>query len=153
MPRSTRSISQRTSRTFHTSADTPSQAVADTTSSIPNTSIPHIIADTSLKPGVKGKALAPVDPESDEEVPVTAAEVQDALSRPPPVNSDYLPLPWKGRLGYVSYPSIIRHIEQQTRDLMAICRLACVPISGMLLHQSLAPERVASPQYSRTDIP
>ena len=23
-------------------------------------------------------------------------------SRPPPVNSDYLPLPWKGRLGYVS---------------------------------------------------
>lgn len=29
------------------------------------------------------------------------AEVKEALSRPPPVNSDYLPLPWKGRLGYV----------------------------------------------------
>jgi UV DNA damage endonuclease len=28
-------------------------------------------------------------------------EVKEALSRPPPVNSDYLPLPWKGRLGYV----------------------------------------------------
>jgi UV DNA damage endonuclease len=25
-------------------------------------------------------------------------------ARPPPVNSDYLPLPWKGRLGYVNDP-------------------------------------------------
>lgn len=30
--------------------------------------------------------------------------VKEALSRPPPVNSDYLPLPWKGRLGYVRTP-------------------------------------------------
>ncbi|KAH0172542.1 hypothetical protein KCU86_g16805, partial [Aureobasidium melanogenum] len=34
--------------------------------------------------------------EADEE------ELSAALARPPPVNSDYLPLPWKGRLGYVS---------------------------------------------------
>lgn len=38
---------------------------------------------------------AEIDEEADEE------EVQDALSRVPPVDSDYLPLPWKGRLGYV----------------------------------------------------
>ena len=38
------------------------------------------------------------DEEADEE------EIQAALSRPPPVHSDYLPLPWKGRLGYVSTP-------------------------------------------------
>jgi UV DNA damage endonuclease len=44
----------------------------------------------------------PLDPESDEDVPVEAEELQDALSRPPPVNSSYLPLPWRGRLGYVS---------------------------------------------------
>ena len=48
--------------------------------------------------------VAPIDPESDEDVPVEAEELQEALSRPPPVNSDYLPLPWKGRLGYVSMP-------------------------------------------------
>ncbi|RHZ58242.1 uncharacterized protein CDV56_106554 [Aspergillus thermomutatus] len=42
----------------------------------------------------------PLDPESDEDIPVEAEELQDALSRPPPVNSSYLPLPWKGRLGY-----------------------------------------------------
>lgn len=45
---------------------------------------------------------ASVDPESDDDVPVEAEELQDALARPPPVNSSYLPLPWKGRLGYVS---------------------------------------------------
>ncbi|KAI0890865.1 UV-endonuclease UvdE [Annulohypoxylon nitens] len=32
-------------------------------------------------------------------------------SRPPPVNSDYLPLPWKGRIGYVSLPSL-NHYDQ-----------------------------------------
>lgn len=42
-----------------------------------------------------------MDPESDEDVPVDPEEFKEALSRPPPVNSSYLPLPWKGRLGYV----------------------------------------------------
>jgi UV DNA damage endonuclease len=32
--------------------------------------------------------------------------VERGAARPPPVNSDYLPLPWKGRLGYVSFGSI-----------------------------------------------
>ena len=43
-----------------------------------------------------------LDPESDDNVPVEAEELQEALSRPPAVNSSYLPLPWTGRLGYVS---------------------------------------------------
>lgn len=37
-----------------------------------------------------------LDAENEDEV-----EVKEAMSRPPPVNSEYLPLPWKGRLGYV----------------------------------------------------
>lgn len=48
---------------------------------------------------------ATLNPESDEDVPVKEEELKDAFSRPPPVNSDYLPLPWKGRLGYVSASS------------------------------------------------
>jgi UV DNA damage endonuclease len=43
------------------------------------------------------------DPDGDD---AALAEDVDTLrkeaARPPPVNSDYLPLPWKGRLGYVS---------------------------------------------------
>jgi UV DNA damage endonuclease len=34
------------------------------------------------------------------------AQVKEALSRPPPVNSEHLPLPWKGRLGYVCLPQV-----------------------------------------------
>lgn len=55
--------------------------------------------DTALP---AGQAAATLDPESDEDIPAEAEELQEALGRPPPVNSSYLPLPWEGRLGYVS---------------------------------------------------
>lgn len=42
------------------------------------------------------------DPDGDEIGPVEEADVLKLeAGRPPPVNSDYLPIPWKGRLGYV----------------------------------------------------
>ena len=44
-----------------------------------------------------------LDPDADGEEEADEEEIQAALSRPPPVNSDYLPLPWKGRIGYVSF--------------------------------------------------
>lgn len=52
----------------------------------------------------KEAATAPqfLDPEADGEEEADEEEIKEALSRPPPVNSDYLPLPWTGRLGYVS---------------------------------------------------
>lgn len=50
--------------------------------------------------GVTGDAEAEEELGEDEE-----DEVREALARPPPVNSDYLPLPWKGRLGYVGHLS------------------------------------------------
>lgn len=58
---------------------------------------------------VTPKSTAPLDVEDAE---LAAGDVADATgeedgadrgaNRPPPVNSDTLPLPWKGRLGYVS---------------------------------------------------
>jgi hypothetical protein len=43
-----------------------------------------------------------VDPDGDDEAPVEDVDtLKKEAARPPPVNSDYLPLPWKGRLGYV----------------------------------------------------
>lgn len=43
-----------------------------------------------------------VDMDEDGETPAEDADaVRREANRPPPVNSDYLPLPWKGRLGYV----------------------------------------------------
>lgn len=44
-----------------------------------------------------------LDPEAEGDEEADEEEIQAALSRPPPANSDYLPLPWKGRLGYVRH--------------------------------------------------
>ncbi|QSZ35128.1 hypothetical protein DSL72_007993 [Monilinia vaccinii-corymbosi] len=50
-----------------------------------------------------------VDPDGDDE---GQAEDADAIKlearRPPPINSDYLPLPWKGRLGYACLNTYLR---------------------------------------------
>ncbi|KAF2663103.1 UV-endonuclease UvdE [Microthyrium microscopicum] len=35
-------------------------------------------------------------------------QVKEAVTRPPPVHSDYLPLPWKGRLGYACLNTYLR---------------------------------------------
>lgn len=46
-----------------------------------------------------------------DEAPVATEEALDTVkrgaARPPPVNSHYLPLPWRGRLGYVSGPIVV----------------------------------------------
>ena len=58
------------------------------------------------------KAPLFLDPEADGEEEADEEEIQAALSRPPPVNSDYLPLPWKGRLGYVRvYVQVLRFTD------------------------------------------
>ncbi|KAK2626169.1 hypothetical protein QTJ16_004431 [Diplocarpon rosae] len=49
------------------------------------------------------------DPDGDEDGPAEDAEVlKQEARRPPPVNSDYLPLPWKGRLGYACLNTYLR---------------------------------------------
>lgn len=58
-------------------------------------------AGVEQTPAARDEEALGQDPESDEDVNVDPEELKEALSRPPPVNSDYLPLPWKGRLGYV----------------------------------------------------
>ena len=56
----------------------------------------------SKKEAINVKEPQFLDPEAEGDEEADEEEIQAALSRPPPVNSDYLPLPWKGRLGYVS---------------------------------------------------
>jgi UV DNA damage endonuclease len=48
-----------------------------------------------------------VDPDGDDAAPEDVDVMKKEAGRPPPVNSDYLPLPWKGRLGYVSISLMI----------------------------------------------
>lgn len=48
------------------------------------------------------------DPEGEGDEAADPEEIKEALSRPPPVNSSYLPLPWKGRLGYACLNTYLR---------------------------------------------
>lgn len=73
--------------------------------------------DAASKTVSKSKAKATTadeelrnDPEADEEEgEVDPEEIKKAVTRPPPVNSDYLPLPWKGRLGYACLCTYLRY--------------------------------------------
>ena len=73
----------------------------------------------------RAAAVACLDPESDEEVPAEASEVKEALARPPPVNSDYLPLPWKGRLGYACLNTYLRYANPSVFSSRT-CRIASI---------------------------
>lgn len=80
-----------------------------------------------------------IDPEADEDATANPKEVEEALSRPPPVNSDYLPLPWKGRLGYVSL------IDEFSPSMYPV---SCP--QGLLVHLSaiLEPSGIQLPDMS-----
>jgi hypothetical protein len=100
------------------------------------------------------QAEAALDPESDEDIPLEAEELKEALGRPPPVNSSYLPLPWKGRLGYVScILSLMRAISVLTQlgllkylpPLRYPCRILFSNVSNRLYHREQTP-----PPRSRT---
>lgn len=54
------------------------------------------------------EAAAEADPEAEGDEDADPEEIKAALSRPPPVNSDYLPLPWKGRIGYACLNTYLR---------------------------------------------
>ena len=81
----------------------------------------------SAPKGSKGAAPAPriVDPEADEEELASAEEVKDALTRPAPVNSDYVPLPWKGRLGYACLNTYLRNSTPPVFSSRT-CRIASI---------------------------
>jgi hypothetical protein len=83
-----------------------------------------------------------LDPEADGDEEADEGEIQEALSRPPPVNSDYLPLPWNGRLGYVCcYTFIINPILTYFNRLVFVHTYAspillCSAPEHVVLHQS-----------------
>ena len=64
-------------------------------------------AKSGAKPPKKSDD-APGDPEAEGDEDADPQEIKEASRRPPPVNSDYLPLPWKGRLGYACLCTYLR---------------------------------------------
>ena len=71
------------------------------------------------------KAPTFLDPEADGEEEPDEEELQAALSRPPPVNSNFLPLPWKGRLGYACLNTYLRFSNPPVFSSRT-CRIASI---------------------------
>jgi len=65
------------------------------------------------------------DPEADDDEAADPEELTAAMTRPPAVNSSYLPLPWKGRLGYACLNTYLR---QATPPVFSsrTCRIASI---------------------------
>ena len=105
--------------------------------------------DTSTKPVDKESIKEPqfLDPEAEGEEEANEEEIQAALSRPPPVHSDYLPLPWKGRLGYVSL-----YLASWILPALTSTRPACVLTSASQILPYSAQELVVLRQSLRTAI-
>ncbi|KAK8003993.1 hypothetical protein PG989_003712 [Apiospora arundinis] len=63
----------------------------------------------------------PAEPEAAEDV----SDIKLEGARPPPVNSDYLPLPWKGRLGYACLNTYLRQTVPPVFSSRT-CRIASI---------------------------
>ena len=108
--------------------------------------------DSNIAPtnGVAGDVTAPVEEEAgvtgDPEAEAVdgeegdEVEVKQALARPPPVNSEYLPLPWKGRLGYVR----ALHDPTQSKLTNTHVRLVSTPTFETPILPCSAPELAGS---------
>ncbi|EXJ74947.1 uncharacterized protein A1O5_01643 [Cladophialophora psammophila CBS 110553] len=72
-----------------------------------------------------GDGLDKEDPEAEGDVEANPEELKEALSRPPPVNSSYLPLPWKGRLGYACLNTYLRAANPPVFSSRT-CRIASI---------------------------
>ncbi|KAF2093189.1 UV-endonuclease UvdE [Rhizodiscina lignyota] len=85
----------------------------------------NVSTKTTSQPQKNEDASTLVDPEAEGEEEADEEEVKEALSRPPPVNSDYLPLPWKGRLGYACLNTYLRNSNPPVFSSRT-CRIASI---------------------------
>ncbi|KAB2579323.1 UV-damage endonuclease [Lasiodiplodia theobromae] len=91
------------------------------------------LAETPIETPKKGSSKATgvdeepfmSDPEAEEEDFADEEDIKKAISRPPPVNSDYLPLPWKGRLGYACLNTYLRNATPPVFSSRT-CRIASI---------------------------
>ncbi|EXJ84675.1 hypothetical protein A1O3_05345 [Capronia epimyces CBS 606.96] len=65
------------------------------------------------------------DPEVEDDDDANPEELKEVMSRPPPVNSSYLPLPWKGRLGYACLNTYLRYSNPPVFSSRT-CRIASI---------------------------
>ncbi|QSS63033.1 UV-damage endonuclease [Histoplasma capsulatum] len=96
---------------LHTTSREAGIAQPAPASQVPLDTIEETLAYSSLSNApfdIETSLAGVLDPEADVDIPADIKDVKEAVSRPPPVNSNYLPLPWKGRLGYACLNTYLR---------------------------------------------
>ncbi|ODQ52088.1 UV-endonuclease UvdE [Saitoella complicata NRRL Y-17804] len=68
--------------------------------------------------------------------------VKEALARPAPVDKDYVPIPWKGRLGYACLNTILRELPTPI-FCSRTCRQATLEKEGMEFVRALGKQNAA----------
>ncbi|KUJ20688.1 UV-endonuclease UvdE [Mollisia scopiformis] len=91
-----------------------------------------------------------VDPDGDDEAPVEDVDtMKKEAARPPPVNSDYLPLPWKGRLGYACLNTYLRFSNPPVFTSRT-CRIASILEHRHPLKDPSQPEHATKNRPDKT---
>ncbi|KAL1305081.1 hypothetical protein AAFC00_002015 [Neodothiora populina] len=96
----------------------------------------------------KGEDGGMGDPEAEGDEEADEEEVKEALARPPPVNSDYLPLPWKGRLGYACLNTYLRYSTPPVFSSRT-CRIASILEHRHPLQDPTQPEHATKNRPDR----
>jgi len=93
-----------------------------------------------------------VDPEAGGNVAEDIETVKHEAARPPPVNSAYLPLPWKGRLGYACLNTYLRTSDPPVFSSRT-CRIASILSHRHPLRDASRPEHPTTNRPDRDAAP
>jgi UV DNA damage endonuclease len=84
-----------------------------------------------------------LDPDGDDNGPAEDIDVmKKEAARPPPVNSGYLPLPWKGRLGYVRISSEKKRLQMLIIVISGMSQYLPPILKSTNLHFSNLPHSI-----------
>lgn len=89
------------------------------------------------------------DPESGQDAAEDLAAIKRDAARPPPVNSAYLPLPWKGRLGYACLNTYLRTSTPPVFSSRT-CRIASILAHRHPLQDETQPEHATRNRPDKT---
>lgn len=127
---------------------TASQQPSDSSLSELSDDLESPIKQSKGTPSAFKLAASFLDPEADaDDLDADPEELSAALSRPPPVNSSHLPLPWKGRLGYACLNTYLRNASPPVFSSRT-CRIASILENR---HPLKDPSQPAHPTKNRPD--
>ncbi|KAG6282813.1 hypothetical protein E4U48_003082 [Claviceps purpurea] len=126
---------------------------ADSTDSVDTGKNKSLDSDSGILLNEKRTKDEPDEPDApDEGVPLDDEVLERGARRPPPVNSDRLPLPWKGRLGYACLNTYLR-VSNPPVFSSRTCRISSILDHRHPLEDATQPEHPTKNRPDKTQEP